>query len=222
MRKTPRAITTAVLAAVMVVGGMGSASALQATGETPGTPTLDSVKEWVVARAEARIARFERRIEVLDGREGPRAVQSSALFAEGITIVSEMIDEVTGAEDFSGVWEAVREARAEYREHRRVRLGYAHVEADITRFTRRADRLDTLVDRAADAGLDTTGAAAEAEAARADLDSAAELLAGIDPSATGPEVLEQITGAHRSAHAAREHVRAGLAALREARLDGTA
>jgi hypothetical protein len=203
------------LATLLVVAGLGAASALEAGETTSEAPALDTVKEFVIARAEARIERFGRRIEALEGREGPRAVQSSALFAEGIAISSGMIDEVTAADDFAGVWNAVRNAGAEYRAHRRVRLGVAHVETDITRFTRRADRLDTLADRAAEAGFDTTGAAAEAEAARADLDSAREALDGVDASAVGPDVVGQIADAHRAAHAARDHIRAGFTALRE-------
>jgi hypothetical protein len=216
MRRMVKATTSAALVAAMIVGGAGAASALEAADEPAGTPTLDAVEERVVSRAEALIDGFERRIEALDDREGPRARQSSALFAEGIGILSEMIGEVTDAEDLAGVWEAVRDAGAEYRGHRRVRMGSAHVEVDIARFTRRAGRLDALVARAEEAGFDTAGAAAEAEAARADLDSAGELLAAIDPSATGPEVVVEIAAAHRTAHAARLHIRAGFTALREA------
>ena len=217
MRRMPKAISSAALVAAMIVGGAGAASALETAPESAGTATLDAVQERVVARAEARIDRFERRIEALDDREGPRALQSSALFAEGIEILSEMIGEVTDAEDLTGVWEAIREAGAEYRGHRRVRLGFAHADVDIARFSRRADRLVALVDRAEAAGIDTAGGAAEAEAARVDLDSAGELLAAIDPSATGAGVVGVIAAAHRNAHAARLHIRAGFTALREAR-----
>jgi hypothetical protein len=211
-----RTATAATMVALMAIAGIGKASALEAAEGTAEAPALDTIKQRIVGWAEGRVDRFERRMEALDGRDGPRATQLGALFGDGVAIFTGMIDEVTAAEDLAGVWTAVRNAGTEYREHRRVRLGHAHVEADVDRFTRRVIRLETLIARAQDADLDTGSAAEEAEAARADLEPAEALLTGIDPSAIGPDVVEQLGQAHRAAHDAQAHLRAGLVALRAA------
>ena len=104
-------------------------------------------------------------------------------------------------------------AGAEFVAHARVRLLYAHVQNDVARFTARVERLDEAIMQAEAAGLDITRAAAEADQARASLEAAASVLAGADPDDTGEGALTQLRLAHRAAHAAQSHLRAGFRSL---------
>jgi sugar phosphate isomerase/epimerase len=198
----------------MVAASIGTAFALQEEPQEPTTEVdLEELKERVIERLEGRVERLEEALEDLDG-EGPLATQLAALFEEGIETYTAAIADVAAAESPADVREIVRDANAEVWGHARVRRLYAHVENDIGKFERRLERLGNVIERADAAGFDTTEAAAEADEADADLAAAAGRLDGIDPSATGPEALEQIRGAHRIAHEGRRHVRAGYSALR--------
>jgi len=215
MRKTLRALTITGLAALLVVGSIGAAFALDEEPAEPATIDLEAVKERVVERLEARIDRMQTGLEELADEEGPRAEQMRALLAEGIEIFSAAAAEVAGAESLRGIGEIVRDATVEFRDHAKVRRHYAHVGTDLVKFERRIGFLDEAIDRADTAGFDTTAAVAEAEGAVADLATAAGLLETIDPSTTGSEVMDEIAEAHRTAHEAQQHVRAGFEALRE-------
>jgi hypothetical protein len=94
-----------------------------------------------------------------------------------------------------------------------VRLFYAHVQGDIARFAARLEQLDQGITHAREMGLDTTGASVEAEKARASLEAAASILVGVDPADTGEGIMTQTRLAHRAAHAAQSHLRAGLRSL---------
>ena len=107
----------------------------------------------------------------------------------------------------------VREARGEFAAHARVRIAYAHVQNDLARFTHRVGLLEQETARAEAAGLETTRAAAQATIARADLAAVEAGLAGVDAGNTGPVVLAQIRAAHREAHSAQWHLRAGFGSL---------
>jgi hypothetical protein len=138
-----------------------------------------------------------------------------ALLGEGIEIFSAAAAEVAGADSLRDIGEIIRDATVEFRDHAKVRRFYAHVGTDLVKFERRLGFLEEAIDRAGAGGFDTAAAAAEAEGAAADLATAADLLGAIDPSATGSDVMDQIAEAHRTAHEAQQHVRAGLEELRE-------
>ena len=148
------------------------------------------------------------------------AEQRAALLADGIEIFEQLAADIESAATVEDVIKAAREARKEFRAHRRVRTFYVHIQNDIDKFTRRLGRLESAITRAEDNGFETADAAAEAETADAELEAAQTLLDAIDPSLIGEEVVEDLKVAHRTAHSGQSHIRAGRQALRA--LFGTA
>jgi hypothetical protein len=208
MRTLHKTMTVLSLVAVLVLATVGTALAAEPDPATP--PDLDDLKARVTAQADARIARFEDRLADLEGREGPMAVQLTALFTQGIADLEELKEEVAAATTAAEIRQAVRETTVEFAAHARIRTLYAHTQNDLARFEHRLDMLEAAITRAADAGFDTTDARAAADAARADLDAAAALLDGVDPGALGDGTLAQVQAAHRRAHAAQRHIRDGF------------
>ena len=217
MSKRLRAIAVAVLAGALMVSSVGAALAAETTDavEDAVMPDLDLVKEKVLERIENRIDRFEDALQNLEGKEGVRAEQRAALLAEGIAIFEQLADDVSAASSVGEIIEVARDANREYLAHLRVRNLYAHVQNDIDKFTRRADRLEDAIGRAEEAGADVAEAGVEAEAATADLESAQLMLDAIDPSDTGEGIVDALKEAHQTAHSGQRHIRAGWKALRE-------
>lgn len=209
MRLFRRTMTVTALVAVLVLATVGTALA----ADTDEPLDLDGLKAAVVERIDARIDTWQERIEALAGRDGNVAQQLQALFAEGITLAEQLRADVLAADDAAEVRGLVREARATFAAHTRVRLAYAHCQNDLARFTHRVELLEQAITAAAEDGLDTTEAAAQAAAARAGLADAAAGLAGVDPGDTGAEVQAQVRAAHRDAHSAQAHIRAGWRTL---------
>jgi len=209
MRLFRRTMTVTALVAVLVLATVGTA--LAAGTDEP--VDLDTLKANVVERIDARLDTWQERIDALAGRDGNVAQQLQALFAEGMTAAEQLRAEVLAADDAAEVRGLVREARTTFAAHARVRLAYAHCENDLERFTHRVELLEQAIIAAAENGLDTTQAAAQAAAARAGLADAAAGLAGVDPGDTGVEVQAQIRAAHRDAHSAQAQIRAGWRAL---------
>lgn len=224
MSRRVRVAVVAVVAGALLLAGVGSALALQEedSPDAGATIDLDTVKEKVLDRIAHRIEWFERKIEELADEEGVVAEQRVALYTEGIAIFEQLSADI---EDATNVEEIIRlsvEARREYRAHRRVRGFYVHIQQDIDKFGRRLGFLERAIERADEAGLDTTEAAAEAAVAGADLDAAQTLLDAIDPSSTGEEVVDALREAHRTAHSGQSHIRAGWQELREAKASADA
>ena len=215
MRKTLRALTITGLVALLVAGSIGAAFALDEEPADTAVIDLDAVKERVVHGIEGRIDRMQNGLEELAGENGPRAEQISALLTEGIEIFSAAAADVAEADGLREIGQIVRDATVEFRDHAEVRRFFAHVGTDLVKFERRLGFLEQAIDRADSAGFDTAAAAAEAEGAATDLATAGDLLEAIDPSATGSEVMDEITEAHRTAHEAQQHIRAGFEAVRE-------
>ncbi len=211
MRMLRRTMTVAALAVALVLATVGTAFAAE-TDEAEGLD-LATLKVRVVERIEARIRVFEDQLDQLAGRDGSMVEQLQALFTEGIALAEQLrtdVEEAAGAAEIGGL---IRDARREFAADARVRLGYAHVQNDLATFTHRAELLERAIARAEEAGLDTGRAVAEASAARVDLTTAASVLAGIDPGTTGEEAVAQIHVAHRAAHSAQAHIRAGFRSL---------
>lgn len=209
MRLFGRTITVTALVAVLVLAAVGSALA----ADTDEPLDLDTLKSGIVERIDARIGTWQERIDALAGRDGTLAHQLQALFTEGIALAEQLRADVLAAHDAAEIHGLVREARVTFAAHARVRLAYAHCQNDLARFTRRVQLLEQAITAASEDGLDTTEAAAQAAAARAGLAEAAAGLAGVDPSDTGAAVRAQIRDAHRDAHWAQFHLRAGWRAL---------
>jgi hypothetical protein len=209
MRLFRRTMTVTALVAVLVLATVGTALA----ADTDEPVDLDTLQANVVERIDARLGTWQERIEALAGRDGNLARQLQALFAEGITLAEQLRADVLAADDAAEVRALVREARATFAAHTRVHLAYAHCQNDLARFTHRVELLEQAITAVAEDGLDTTEAAAQADAARAGLADAAAGLAGVDPGDTGAEVRAQIRAAHRDAHSAQAHIRAGWRAL---------
>jgi hypothetical protein len=211
MRTLRKTMTVAALVVALVLAAVGSAFAAET--EEAELTDLDTLKARVVERIEAKIEVFENRLDQLAGRDGHMVEQLQALFTEGITLAEQLradVEEATAAAEIAGL---IRDARHEFAADARVRLGYAHVQNDLAKFTHRVELLEQAITRAEEAGLDTAQAVAEASAARADLATAASVLAGVDPGTTAGEVVAQIRAAHRAAHSAQAHIRAGFRSL---------
>jgi len=208
LRKTMTVVALAVALALATVG-----SAFAAETEETQVLDLDTLKANVIERIEARIEVFENRLHQLAGGDGPMAEQLQALFTEGGAVAEQLMADVQEANGAAEIHGLVREARGEFAAHARVRIAYAHVQNDLARFTHRVGLLEQETARAEAAGLETTRAAAQATVARADLAAVEAGLAGVDAGNTGPVVLAQIRAAHREAHSAQWHLRAGFGSL---------
>jgi hypothetical protein len=210
------------LAGLLFVTGTGSALAARPEAgsavdlEANSAVDLETVRADVLERIDARIAGFKARIERLDGRDGFWAVQMVALAQEGIGIFEDARSAVGAAGSVDEIRDAMRAAKDDYRHSKRIRALYAHVQKDIREFGRRLAVLEKAIARAEEAGFDVSAAAEQAREAAADLGTAKRILNGIDPSDPAGEVLQQLRNAHRAAHAAQKHIRAGFWALRRA------
>ena len=211
MRALRRTMTIAALVAGLLLATVGVAAA--AEPETQAPLDLDTLRERVIDQIDRRIARFEDRLADLEGREGPRVEQLTALLVQGSIDLEQLKVDTASAESVAEIHGLVRRAHAEFAAHARVRTLYAHVQTDLAKFGHRPGCLEQAIDRAEGAGLDTSCAIEQAAAAEADLGTAADLLSGVDPGAIGDGVLAQLRAAHRTAHAAQGHIRWGFRAL---------
>jgi hypothetical protein len=217
------ALATVLVGALLLSGtGTALASADEApSGDPPAAELaagLASFQAEVADRIEARIAVLERIVERFEGSDGSRARRAVAYAEAAIAIHEEALAGVRAAATAGEVVEAVSSLREGVRARARVRRLHVHVETDLARFSRSLERLENAIDRAGRAGVPAAAAAAEAGEAAADLEEAGRLLDGVDASQRGPEVVDALAEAHRTAHAARRHVRSGLEALFEALL----
>jgi len=211
MRTLRKTMLVTALVAAMVLATVGVAVAAEPEVEAP--LDLEALKARVIEQIDARIANFEDRLEDLEGREGPLAEQLTALFTQGIADFEQLKADVAAATTAGEVRRLVHRAYQGFAAHARVRTFYAHVETDLLKFDHRLDLLYEAIARAEEAGLDTNRATEQAEAAATDLDTAAEVLAGVDPGAIGDGTMAQLRAAHRTAHAAQRHLRAGFRSL---------
>jgi len=211
MRTVRKTMTMAALVVALVLATVGSAFAAET--EEAELTDLGTLKARVVEHIEAKIEVFGNRLDQLAGRDGQLVEQLQALFTEGIALAEQLradVEEATTAAEIAGL---IRDARHDFAADARVRLGYAHVQNDLAKFTHRVELLEQTITRAEEAGLDTAQALAEATAARAGLATAASVLAGVDPGTAAGEVVAQIRAAHRAAHSAQAHIRAGFRSL---------
>jgi len=211
MRTIRKTMTVAALVVALVLATVGSAFAAETEEAEP--TDLDTLKARVVEHIQAKIEVFGNRLDQLAGRDGHMVEQLQALFTEGIALAEQLradVEEATTAAEIAGL---IRDARHEFAAGARVRLGYAHVQNDLAKFAHRVELLEQAITRAEEAGLDPAQAVAEASTARADLATAASVLAGVDPGTAAGEVVAQIRAAHRAAHSAQAHIRAGFRSL---------
>ncbi len=217
MRKTLRGITIVGLIALLVVASVGTAFALDTTEDTP--PDLEKVKERVIDRLGTRIDKLNGKIGKLSESDSDRAAQLAETLTEVVDGYSAAIAEIPNATSVDEVRDIVRSANEGVRDAARVRRGYAHVKNDLAKFGRRLVALRNAIERAETAGFDVTRAVAHAGAAADDLAEAQRAFDSIDPSMTGPEVVETIKEAHRKAHEAQRHIREGFLALKNSMVD---
>jgi hypothetical protein len=202
-------IAAAAVSAVLAITALPAAAQTAPDGDRPSPGDFEQRRAAVLERIDDRAGSLAERRALLE---------STASRLDGFAAE---VAAATTPEDLQAAVEAARADLGDLRDQAR-QLAYArlvaHVGDDVEKFTARADRLAVAIEAAVERGVDATAAAAELDAAYADIGAAADLLAGLPPQA-GDDVaalMPLARDAHGTVHDGQAHLRDAFSLLREA------